>query len=210
MRREGQLRGKPTSRTRQTGKCKRPRCRHCHTFPVTKSMGKAKGESKTKIRDVTINHLFYEWPACDKKNRCTVGIPSLRVGSPSTMWTNPDYGEEPSDWSDTDDAIYHEEVWSYNRASNESTADLVVSLLNAVAALAPAVPSPPTMLLHANDSASDVSMDSDIESEYEKIEVADGEVRSESDESWCAVNLLDALSDSGERIEGEDEAWVCF
>ncbi|CAK9859528.1 unnamed protein product [Sphagnum jensenii] len=64
MRREGRVCGKPTNRTRATGKCRRVGCLGCHAHPVNKSLVKAKGHVKRTAWDITRNHHLDNWRLC--------------------------------------------------------------------------------------------------------------------------------------------------
>ena len=55
MRREGRVGGKPTNKTRATGKCKRVGCHGCHSHPLNKADVKCKGREKRFAGDVTTN-----------------------------------------------------------------------------------------------------------------------------------------------------------
>lgn len=57
MRREGRVRGKPTNKSRLTGRCKagKTRCRGCRDHPVEKSRDKRMGRHKRFAGDVRIN-----------------------------------------------------------------------------------------------------------------------------------------------------------
>nr|PNR51178.1 hypothetical protein PHYPA_010364 [Physcomitrium patens] len=57
MRREGRVRGKPTSRSRVTGRCRagKTRCRSCREAPVEKSLPNRRGKCKRFAVDVFVN-----------------------------------------------------------------------------------------------------------------------------------------------------------
>lgn len=55
MRREGRVGGKPTNKTRATGKCKKVGCHGCHSHPLNKADVKCKGREKRFAGDVSTN-----------------------------------------------------------------------------------------------------------------------------------------------------------
>ncbi|KAH0450398.1 hypothetical protein IEQ34_021090 [Dendrobium chrysotoxum] len=52
---------KPGSHSKQTGKCRRPRCTECHSLPASKSKDKAKGAHKLRSCNVKLNHKLVSW-----------------------------------------------------------------------------------------------------------------------------------------------------
>lgn len=52
---------KPTNASRDTGRCRRPRCAGCHQHPATKARDKAKGAHKLRASDVALNHRLVSW-----------------------------------------------------------------------------------------------------------------------------------------------------
>lgn len=63
MRREGRVRGKPTNKSRLTGRCQagKTRCRCCRDHPVEKSRDKRMGRYKRFAVDVRINPALAEF-----------------------------------------------------------------------------------------------------------------------------------------------------
>ncbi|XP_058186643.1 uncharacterized protein LOC131303675 isoform X2 [Rhododendron vialii] len=60
---------KPTNQSKFTGKCSRPRCGRCHTYPVSKSRTKEKGTQKLQSCDVVSNHRLVRLWAVDSNPR---------------------------------------------------------------------------------------------------------------------------------------------
>ena len=80
MRREGRVRGKPTNKSRVTGRCRsgKTRCRSCRDHPVEKSRPKRMGRYKRFAVDVSTN------PALDD----FVLEPSLRHLDEERLWAD--------------------------------------------------------------------------------------------------------------------------
>lgn len=90
MRREGRVRGKPTSKSRVTGRCRqgKTRCRSCRDHPVEKSRPKSQGWHKRYAVDVRSNPSLAEFclqpslkcPHSLRENRELDDEDDLRVG----------------------------------------------------------------------------------------------------------------------------------
>ncbi|WOL14361.1 hypothetical protein Cni_G23141 [Canna indica] len=52
---------KPTNHSKYTAKCRRAKCRDCHSAPASKSRDKAKGAHKLRSCDVLLNHRLVSW-----------------------------------------------------------------------------------------------------------------------------------------------------
>ncbi|CAI9106366.1 OLC1v1005504C1 [Oldenlandia corymbosa var. corymbosa] len=96
----------PTNHSKFTGKCRWPRCGHCHTHPVEKSRYKAKGTHKLKCSDVLTNHRLVKWRVVDLRLALAPGSAGLKLTGSSAreildhLATDDYYEEVDGDFSD--------------------------------------------------------------------------------------------------------------
>lgn len=76
---------KPTNASRDTGRCRRPRCAGCHQHPATKARDKAKGAHKLRASDVALNHRLVSWRVVDGAGAGTGGVPDYKGASASAV-----------------------------------------------------------------------------------------------------------------------------
>ncbi|KAK8511457.1 hypothetical protein V6N13_024090 [Hibiscus sabdariffa] len=60
---------KPTSHSKFTGRCGKPRCLGCHMHPACKAKNKTKGRHKLRSSDMTTNSRFITWSVAHGRDR---------------------------------------------------------------------------------------------------------------------------------------------
>jgi hypothetical protein len=92
---------KPTNASKNTGKCRRPRCAGCHHHPVSKARDKTKGAHKLHAGDVALNHRLVSWRVVDGGGAGSSGVPADYKGTSASSLLA--YLAGGSSWHEDDD-----------------------------------------------------------------------------------------------------------
>ncbi|XP_020162314.1 uncharacterized protein [Aegilops tauschii subsp. strangulata] len=192
---------KPTNASRDTGRCRRPRCAGCHVHPAAKARDKAKGAHKLRASDVALNHRLVSWRLVDGDPAAaaarTGGVPDYKGASASAVLAYLAGGnswhqeEEEEDDEDQDGA----DLQAPPRGISDLY-DLIVGL-QARAAPAPAGPEDDA------DGTAAVTPSDEIE-EHDPEITDDADEEEEDDDGFCVVQ---GITIALEFSDGEED-WI--
>ncbi|KAF7026363.1 hypothetical protein CFC21_038478 [Triticum aestivum] len=190
---------KPTNASRDTGRCRRPRCAGCHVHPAAKARDKAKGAHKLRASDVALNHRLVSWRLVDGDASAaaarTGGVPDYKGASASAVLAylaggNSWHAEDEDDDDEDQDGA---DLQAPPRGISDLY-DLIVGLQAGAAAPAPGGPE--------DDADGTAAVTPSDEIEEQDAEITDDV--DEEDDGFCMVHGITIALE----FSGGEEDWI--
>ncbi|VAH86058.1 unnamed protein product [Triticum turgidum subsp. durum] len=191
---------KPTNASRDTGRCRRPRCAGCHAHPAAKARDKAKGAHKLRASDVALNHRLVSWRLVDGVGNApagTGGVPDYKGASASAVLA---YLAGGNSWhaEDEDDDEEDQDDGTDLQAPPRGISDLYDLIVGLQASAAPAP--------DGQEDGNNISVTPSDEIEEQDAEITDDADADEEEEDmgFCVVQ---GITIALEFSDGEED-WI--
>ncbi|KAM3355132.1 hypothetical protein ACQJBY_025739 [Aegilops geniculata] len=193
---------KPTNASRDTGRCRRPRCAGCHVHPAAKARDKAKGAHKLRASDVALNHRLVSWrlvdgagPAAAAAAR-TGGVPDYKGASASAVLA---YLAGGNSWHAEDEDDDEEGDGADLQAPPRGISDMYDLIVGLQAGVPPAPDGPEDNA----DGTAAVTPSDEIEEQDPEI-TDDADEEEEEEDGFCVVQ---GITIALEFSDGEED-WI--
>lgn len=187
---------KPTNASRDTGRCRRPRCAGCHQHPATKARDKAKGAHKLRASDVALNHRLVSWRVVDGDGSAAGagGVPDYKGASASAVLA---YLAGGNSWhAEDDDEDEDGEDGADLQPAPRGISDLYDLIVGLQAGAAP-----------APDGQEDDADGTSAVAHSDEIEEQDTEITDDVDEEDDGFCMVQGITIALEFSDGEED-WI--